>query len=185
MGGLVSPSRTANPTQLSPRIDGVGRKASSNGTSIALPSGRLVAMGRGRISLILVPNWLSLISLVGSRRPLSWASILWRQDGLGAARERGESRPPPACPLSRCPFTLHRTSYVPSAVVDSSIPPKDRQADSATVSFCMVRLPPRFLTESTRIEIRTVPMASCSNRRDAAARGDGLRFYKVLRPYGL
>src|SRR5271154_2070926 len=85
---IASPSRTSNPTQLSPRIAGIGHRLAPmepppHHPAAGWQAGRLVAMGSDRISLILVPDWPSLISLV------SWASLLWRQDGLGAARERG------------------------------------------------------------------------------------------------
>ena len=159
MGGLASPSRTSNLTQLSPRIAGIGCRLAPMEPPPHYPVARWQAGSNGQRqnSLIPVPDWPSLISLVRSRRPLSWASLLWRQGGLGAAREKGKSAryPLPAAPSHS---TVPHSCLLPSSIVQPL--PRDQQADSATVSFCMVRLPPRFLTESTRIETRTVSMAS-------------------------
>jgi hypothetical protein len=108
MGGLASPSRTSNPTQLSPRIAGIGRRLAPMEPPPHYPvAGWQAGSNRSDgVSLIPVPDWPSLISLVGSRRPLSWVSLLWRQDGLGAARERGS---PPA---ARCPLPHHTPQYL-------------------------------------------------------------------------
>jgi hypothetical protein len=115
-------------------------QASSNGTSAALPqwqAGRLVVM------LIPVPDWPSLIKPRWVQAPAFLSLYFCGGRTVLAQQGKGEFRP---AALSHS--TVPHTCLLP--FLDSSTPPKDRQADSATVLFCVVRLPPQFLTESTR-----------------------------------
>jgi hypothetical protein len=78
-------------------------------------------MGSGRISLIPVPDWPSLIKPRWVEAPaflgLSFvaAGRSWRGKGKGKSAR---------CPLPAALFTLPHTSYLPFAFLDSSTPPK-------------------------------------------------------------